>query len=138
MPEILQTSRQGRVLHLVLNRPEILNRIGENIIVFDFIRDDVAEQIFDQMIDALLRDVKTLGFEVTILDGARAALRSLCLADLSNGGRGIRNQVEAHLVNPLSRALFDTGAKPGGRYEIQSIVPGASTTLALSDAGGAR
>jgi hypothetical protein len=123
---------------LVLNRPEILNRIGENIIVFDFIRDDVAEQIFDQMIDALLRDVKALGFEVTILDGARAALRSLCLADLSNGGRGIRNQVEAHLVNPLSRALFDAGAKPGDRYEIQSVLPGASTTLTLSDAGGAR
>jgi ATP-dependent Clp protease ATP-binding subunit ClpA len=123
---------------LVLNRPEILNRIGENIIVFDFIRDDVADQIFDQMIDALLRDVKALGFEVTILDGARAALRSLCLADLSNGGRGIRNQVEAHLVNPLSRALFDAGAKPGDRYEIQSVLPGASTTLTLSDAGGAR
>jgi ATP-dependent Clp protease ATP-binding subunit ClpA len=123
---------------LVLNRPEILNRIGENIIVFDFIRDDVAEQIFDQMIDALLRDVKALGFEVTILDGARAALRSLCLADLSNGGRGIRNQVEAHLVNPLSRALFDAGAKPGDRYEIQSVLPGASTTLTVSDAGGAR
>ena len=30
---------------LVLNRPEILNRIGENIIVFDFIRDDIANQI---------------------------------------------------------------------------------------------
>jgi ATP-dependent Clp protease ATP-binding subunit ClpA len=123
---------------LILNRPEILNRIGENIIVFDFIRDDVAEQIFDQMIDALLRDVKALGFEVTILDGARAALRSLCLANLSNGGRGIRNQVEAHLVNPLSRALFDAGAQAGGRYEIQSVLPGSSTTLTFSGAGGSR
>ena len=59
----------------VLNRPELLNRIGENIIVFDFIRDDVAQQIFDQMIDALLGDVRVLGFDVTISDGARAALR---------------------------------------------------------------
>ncbi|MDI9101550.1 AAA family ATPase, partial [Pseudomonas aeruginosa] len=33
-----------RYFKLVLNRPEILNRIGENIIVFDFIRADVAEQ----------------------------------------------------------------------------------------------
>jgi len=86
----------------------------------------------------LLRDVKALGFEVTILDGARAALRSLCLANLSNGGRGIRNQVEAHLVNPLSRALFDAGAQAGGRYEIQSVLPGASTTLTFSCAGGSR
>jgi ATP-dependent Clp protease ATP-binding subunit ClpA len=119
----------------VLNRPEILNRIGENIIVFDFIRDDVAQQIFDQMIDALLGDVRALGFDVTISDGARAALRTLCLADLSNGGRGIRNQVEAHLVNPLSRALFDGGAQPGGRYEILAVQPGASTSLTLSGIG---
>ena len=58
----------------VLNRPELLNRIGENIIVFDFIRDDVAQQIFDQMIEALLGDVRVLGFDVTISDG-RAGLR---------------------------------------------------------------
>src|SRR5438309_709953 len=37
----------------VLNRPEILNRIGENVIVFDFIRGDVANDIFDQMVDTL-------------------------------------------------------------------------------------
>jgi AAA domain (Cdc48 subfamily) len=115
----------------VLNRPEILNRIGENIIVFDFIRDDIAEQIFQQIIDALLGDVRALGFDITISEGARASLRVLCLADLSNGGRGIRNQVEAHLVNPLSRALFDSGAQPGGRYEILAVRPGASTVLTL-------
>jgi len=34
-----------RHFKLVLNRPEILNRIGENVIVFDFIRPDIAEQI---------------------------------------------------------------------------------------------
>jgi ATP-dependent Clp protease ATP-binding subunit ClpA len=119
----------------VINRPELLNRIGENIIVFDFIRNNVAEQIFDQMIDALLADVRAAGFDVTISDGARAALRTLCLADLCNGGRGIRNQVEAHLVNPLSRALFDGGAQPGRAYEILSLRPGASTDLTLSGIG---
>jgi ATP-dependent Clp protease ATP-binding subunit ClpA len=116
----------------VLNRPEILNRIGENIIVFDFIREDVAEQIFDQMLATVLADVKEIGFDVSISPAARGALRALCLADLSNGGRGIRNQVEAHLINPLSRALFDRGAQPGERYEICSIQPGPSTTLELA------
>ena len=119
----------------VLNRPELLNRIGENIIVFDFIRGDVAQQIYDQMIEALLGDVRALGFGVTISAEARASLRTLCLTDLSNGGRGIRNQVEAHLVNPLSRALFDAGAQPGGHYEILSVRPGASTKLTLSGIG---
>jgi hypothetical protein len=131
--------RSGIETHfkLVLNRPEILNRIGENIIVFDFIRDDIADQIFEQMIDALLGDVKVLGFDVTISDAARASLRALCLADLSNGGRGIRNQVEAHLVNPLSRALFDCGARAGERYEILSVQPGSSTVLTLYGVGNA-
>ena len=116
----------------VLNRPEILNRIGENIIVFDFIRDDVAAQIFEQMVDTLLADVKTLGFDVSISSAARSALRTLCLADLSNGGRGIRNQVEAHLINPLSRALFDAGAQPGIPYEVQALRPGSSTMIEVS------
>ena len=68
------------------------------------------------MVDALLNDVKSLGYDVTLSEAARATLRGFCLADLSNGGRGIRNQVEAHLINPLSRALFDGGAETGRRY----------------------
>src|SRR4030088_2652059 len=118
---------------LVLNRPEILNRIGENIIVFDFIRGDVANEIFDQMVDTLLNDVKSLGYDVTLSEQARATLRGLCLADLSNGGRGIRNQVEAHLINPLSRGLFDSDAQTGRRYEVQEIITGASTTVTFAD-----
>src|SRR5260370_29834484 len=106
--------------------------MGENIVVFDFIREDVGDQIFEQMIDAVLGDVRALGFDVTISASARASLRALCLADLSNGGRGIRNQVEAHLVNPLSRALFDGEAQPGGCCEILAVRPGASTVLTLS------
>ena len=117
----------------VLNRPEILNRIGENIIVFDFIRPEVADEIFDQMVDALLNDVGSLGFDVSLSKSARATLRGLCLADLSNGGRGIRNQVEAHLINPLSRALFDSDAQTGRRYEVQEIITGASTTVTFAN-----
>ncbi|SFQ18086.1 AAA domain (Cdc48 subfamily) [Bradyrhizobium sp. Ghvi] len=115
----------------VLNRPEILNRIGENVIVFDFIRVEVANEIFDQMVDNLLRDVKSLGCDVKLTGAAREVLRSLCLSDLSNGGRGIRNQVESHLINPLSRSLFDRGAEAGHRYRIEQIRPGPSTTIDL-------
>ena len=117
----------------VLNRPEILNRIGENVIVFDFIRPEVADEIFDQMVDALLNDVGSLGYDVSLSKAAKTTLRTLCLADLSNGGRGIRNQVEAHLINPLSRALFDSDAQTGRRYEVQEIITGASTTVKFTD-----
>ncbi len=107
-----------RHFKLVINRPELLNRIGENIIVFDFIRSDVAEQIFRQMVDTILADLREQQFDVTLNDASLEALRQRCLRDLSHGGRGIRNQMEAHLLNPLARALFDRGAQPGGRFEV--------------------
>ena len=80
---------------LVLNRPEILNRFGENIIVFDFIRAEIAERIFAAMVADILRDAESSGHCVTLGDDARATLKSLCLSDLSNGGSGIRNKLEA-------------------------------------------
>lgn len=119
-----------RHFKLVLNRPEILNRIGENVIVFDFIRRPVAEQIFNQIVKALLEHTETLGFSINLSTSAAEALRNLCLEDLSNGGRGIRNMVEAHLANPLARALFDTGAS-GGSFVIEELMAGAVTSLKL-------
>ncbi|QBH98581.1 ATP-dependent Clp protease ATP-binding subunit [Limnobaculum zhutongyuii] len=124
-----------RHFKLVLNRPELLNRIGENIIVFDFIRPEVAEQIFSQMVDNTLEGLTKLDLTVTISETALHVLRQLCLADLSNGGRGIRNHLEAHLVNPLSRALFDMDAQPGDSYQITGLLTGESTQLALTKQG---
>lgn len=105
----------------VLNRPEILNRIGENIIVFDFIRQDIAEEIFSQMVENTFADLRERKFDIRMVDSARLALHDLCLNDLSNGGRGIRNQLEANLLNPLSRALFDQDAQPDDRLVITSL-----------------
>jgi ATP-dependent Clp protease ATP-binding subunit ClpA len=123
---------QGKVLaeiqrhfKLVLNRPEILNRIGENVIVFDFIRSDVAEEIFEQMVDAVLEDISAQDMTVELESDSRAALKLLCLHDLSNGGRGIRNQIEAHLINPLARGLFDEDAQPGDRFSLHLIATGS-------------
>ena len=107
---------------LVLNRPEILNRIGENVLVFDFIRPVVAAEIFDLMVSDVLREaVPVPGASVRMARAAHDELRELCLADLSNGGRGIRNKVEVHLINPLARALFDIGPKPGEQLTITGL-----------------
>jgi energy-coupling factor transporter ATP-binding protein EcfA2 len=121
-----------RHFKLVLNRPELLNRIGENIIVFDFIRPEVAGQIFSQMTENTLAGLARLGLTVTLGEAALERLREICLADLSNGGRGIRNHLEAHLVNPLSRALFDSDAQPGEIYHVTELLTGVSTQLVLS------
>jgi energy-coupling factor transporter ATP-binding protein EcfA2 len=121
---------------LVLNRPEILNRIGDNIIVFDFIRAEIATGIFDQMIAATISDLATRDIWVEMSDGARAQLRALCLSDLSNGGRGIRNKVEAHLINPLARALFDRDAGAGQSFRLVTVEAGATTTVTLEPLAG--
>jgi hypothetical protein len=118
----------------VLNRPEILNRIGENIIVFDFIRPDVAGRIFDQMVERALADVEQAGYRVTLAPETRARLRELCLADLSHGGRGVRNQLEAHLINPLARALFDQDGTARG-FQVDGLDRGLTTTLRLVSLG---
>jgi ATP-dependent Clp protease ATP-binding subunit ClpA len=115
----------------VINRPELLNRLGENIIVFDFIRPVIALQIFDTMVSQTLHGLAAFGIEIEIETMARQTLQGLCLADLSNGGRGIRNQVEAHLVNPLARVLFDAGIGPGTQVTISAVSPGKVTHLEL-------
>jgi ATP-dependent Clp protease ATP-binding subunit ClpA len=115
----------------VLNRPEILNRIGENILVFDFIRPEIAEDIFQGMVSGVLENAEQVGIRVDIAPPVRDQLARLCLSDLSNGGRGIRNQIETHLVNPLSRALFDSDAQIGSRWRVISLHSTVPTSLTL-------
>jgi ATP-dependent Clp protease ATP-binding subunit ClpB len=90
-----------------LSRPEILNRIGDNIVVFGFITPVISRQIFDGMVRNIanrVRDEHKVALELK--PGVRAKLAEWCTRDLSNGGRGIGNQLESLFVNPLSRALF--------------------------------
>ena len=122
----------------IINRPELLNRMGENIIVFDFVREGVAAEIFEAMLAGTLKDVASREIDIEISDGARSELRKLCLADLSNGGRGIRNKVEVHLINPLARALFDSGLKPGGRAVISAIRSGKITRARVARGAGVK
>ena len=91
-----------------INRPELLNRIGENIVVFDFIRSDVATLIFDKMIGGIVdRLSDDRGLQLRLAPDCRAALCERCTSNLDNGGRGIGNQIEALFINPLARGLFE-------------------------------
>jgi energy-coupling factor transporter ATP-binding protein EcfA2 len=110
-----------RYFKVVLNRPEILNRIGENIIVFDFIRGPVAGRIFDSMLQTIVGGVADSGVEIELTPSAEAKLKTLCTCDLSNGGRGIRNQLESIFINPLARALFDADVRPGTSFSITEV-----------------
>jgi ATP-dependent Clp protease ATP-binding subunit ClpA len=42
---------------LQLGRPEILNRIGDNFVVFDFIREDTAKEIANAQINKIFAKI---------------------------------------------------------------------------------
>ena len=106
-----------------LSRPELLNRIGDNIVVFNFITPPVAERIFTGMLDNVARRVREehkLTLEFT--PEAHARLMQWCVEDLSNGGRGIGNQLESRLINPLARALFTLDLQGRERIRVVEFV----------------
>ena len=91
-----------------LSRPEILNRIGDNIVVFNFITPGVGEQIFDGMLRNVAQRLRDeLKLRLTMTADIRRNLLARCTQDLSTGGRGIGNVLESAFINPLSRALFE-------------------------------
>ena len=95
-----------------LGRPELLGRLGDNIVVFRPMRGRVAVDLAEQFIDTILSNVRIrVGNEVAIADGARAdLLRAVTRPeDLAHGGRGITTALENRLTNPLGRALFGLG-----------------------------
>ena len=107
---------------LQLGRPEILNRIGENIVVFDYIRPEVAGQILSAQVDKIIANLMTeKKIKLVISKVAMSTLKKEVLKNLSNGGRGIGNVVENLLINPLSRYLFDNGIFERAKVTIEGI-----------------
>lgn len=99
-----------------------MNRIGENIVVFDFIRPEVAKQILDAQITKIIKNLATeKGIELIITDKAKSVLIAKTLDNLGNGGRGIGNIVESLLINPLARYMFDEEIKGNVRITLNDI-----------------
>ncbi|CAM5276422.1 hypothetical protein SALBM135S_09630 [Streptomyces alboniger] len=98
-----------------LDRPELLNRLGDNIVVFDFIGRSAAQEIFDLLLQRILTLVeKERKVKLTIAPEARETLLRVATADITFGGRGIGSILETALINPLARAVR-TGAPSGVR-----------------------
>ena len=117
-----------------LNRPEILNRFGDNFVVFDFIRSPVDEWIFRKSIRVIqdnLRAQKGVEFEVGdafVSDFQRAFLQE----KLEQGGRGINNAVESQIKNSIAGFLFDQGAREGLRFEARVATNGKGPEVVYS------
>jgi energy-coupling factor transporter ATP-binding protein EcfA2 len=105
-----------------LSRPEILNRIGDNIVVFNFITPEVAGRILDGMLKNVARRLfDEFKLRLAMAPEVRADLLARCVRDLSNGGRGIGNQLESAFINPLSRALFEHDLEGRERVTVTGI-----------------
>lgn len=117
-----------------LHRPELLGRLGDNIVVFRPIQGRVALDLAEDFIDRILANVRIrVGNQVSMTERARSALISAVTRpdDLANGGRGIATALENRLVNPLGRQLFALGpdvsvaitdvTEPGGHAGLRIV-----------------
>ncbi|MCX5757485.1 MAG: AAA family ATPase [Candidatus Hydrogenedentes bacterium] len=109
--------------NFVLGRPEILNRFGDNFVVFDFIKPPLDEQIVDLLIGKLVKAAREgKKMELVVERKVRDALVTLAREHLQHGGRGIRNAIDYALVNPLSRVLFDKNVQPQARVRVFDLI----------------
>lgn len=123
-PEVQRKVRQAieDYFKLELGRPEILNRIGENIVVFDFIRPEVAKLILDAQVNKIIKNLMTeKTIELVLSEKAMSILLSKAVDNLANGGRGIGNIVESLLINPLARYMFDEEIREKVKITIEDI-----------------
>lgn len=113
--EVEATIRESVAEHFTreLGRPEILNRIGENVVVFDFVSETVGNDLVDLFVANISNRVReTTGANLVVTDEAIQTLKSGATQNLDMGGRGVANVIEAMLINPLARAMFDLPTVP--------------------------
>lgn len=118
-----------------LGRIELLNRIGDNVVVYNFISSDVnISRILDMKLDGIAKYMlNEKKIRLTVGQSARSTLLSLCKEKIDMGGRGIENVVESVLVNALSNYCYTNEAEirssrciavneliknPSGHYDI--------------------
>lgn len=94
----------------VLKRPEILNRFGDNIIVFDMLRPGFVRAIGEKFLQMLKTSAQErrgliLEFEPSILQFVQDAMTQP--QNIKNGGRRIRTLLEDRLEKKLNRWIFE-------------------------------
>lgn len=93
-----------------LGRPEIFNRFGDNFVVFDFIRAEVAGKIVQKNLSIIKDNLKKLrNISLEYDDAFVNGFVEVCAKDnLEMGGRGIVNRIETFIKNGLTNFMFKT------------------------------
>ena len=100
-----------------LGRPELLNRIGDNIVAFNFIDDP---EVFTKIARLKFKSVENFvkeRYEAQIVfeDESAAFLSIARKAGKQNGGRGLLNVMESAIINPLAEFIFERTDMLAGR-----------------------
>ncbi|MBO4901947.1 MAG: ATP-dependent Clp protease ATP-binding subunit [Lachnospiraceae bacterium] len=119
--EMSETQVRGRVKTEIENyfheigKPEVLNRIGNNLIVFNFISEEAAREIFQAQINKTVQILAEKGIRIRFAD--ESTLTKLCSMAVERariqGGRGVGNVVEECFITPLSTYVFDSEFREG-------------------------
>lgn len=107
-----------KVMNAIKNhfKPEVLNRIGNNIIVYDFIRPEASKEIVKGQISKInARIVKQNKVDIKVTDDVLEFYYELVNCDdvLEMGGRGIGNLIEEKYINPLAEFIFEANCQEG-------------------------
>ena len=92
-----------------INRPELLNRIGdENILPFHFLSDETVHlSILASKLKPIREKLRERwNAELSFQDEAAAMKAVLLGFGAQNGGRGVANLLNERIIEPLSRDLF--------------------------------
>lgn len=92
-----------------LGRPELLNRIGDNIVAFNFIDDP---EVFTSIAKLKFKTIEEFVSErygaKIVFENEDAVFMAIGnKAGKQNGGRGLLNEMESVIINPLSEFIFD-------------------------------
>ena len=92
-----------------LKRPELLNRVGDNIVPFNFVDgdkflEDIARSKF-KSIETFIKEKYKAQIKFENEDTSYSAISAS--VDIKNGGRGVLNVLESKIVNPLSNFVFE-------------------------------
>ncbi len=109
-----------------IGRPEIYNRIGNNVIVFDFIREEntVRKIIGIQLnkVSATLKEEKRVVIEYS--EEYKQRLYEQIKLNAENGARGIGNKIEELLLNLLPRVFMEYDISGGEKVRVEDLKDG--------------
>ncbi|PTY39403.1 AAA family ATPase [Brachyspira hampsonii] len=92
-----------------LKRPELLNRVGDNIVPFNFIDsadflNNIARVKFES-IEKFIEEKYKSKIKFENEESSYSAISNS--VDIKNGGRGVLNVLESKIINPLSNFVFE-------------------------------